>query len=172
MTKKELLNIFPILSNEYSNFVVNEEKLLVWYELLRDLDTRFVKCAVLMHISESKYPPTVAEIRKKALSLSKPKELNGLEAYNEVVKAINTYGFRRVNEAYNSLPTEIVKVIKNIGWRELCLSNSPDTIRKQFIKMYEQGIENESDHLPEGLKEKISLITKDGQADLQLPQGI
>jgi hypothetical protein len=59
-----------------------------------------------------------------------------------------------------SLPEAVRKTVQYIGWQELCLSEEPDVVRAQFMRMYQQVAERRQKEavLPPALKEAIAAI--------------
>jgi len=55
----------------------------------------------------------------------------------------------------------VAKVVKYLGWQEICLSEEPGVIRGQFLKMYAQVTEREQKErlLPAALKEDIKRLS-------------
>ena len=53
-----------------------------------------------------------------------------------------------------SFPEPVEKVVKAIGWTEICTSENLNVIRGQFLKMYEETINCELERLilPDNLK--------------------
>lgn len=143
----------------------------VWQNLLSDLPVQAVLMAVEKHCICSVYPPTVAEIRTVISEAVHPDlQLAASDAWGEVTRAVRMYGMYQEERALQSLSERTRRVVKSMGWRELCSSEEVDVIRGQFRKAYE-GIsvrEKQDALLPDRLKRQIALV---GQGGLRLLVG-
>ena len=162
MVKKELVMILAILKETFKDFQVTETKINIWYDLLKDLDFKITQIAIEKLISESTFPPTIADIRKQVIEIIHP-VIDAAEAYGEVRKAIKEYGYDNAYEALKSMSPLTRKVCEYIGWQNICLSEEPSVVRGQFLRMYEQLREKEQKEmlLPEGLKEQIKALARE-----------
>ncbi|MFD7521413.1 hypothetical protein [Paenibacillus chitinolyticus] len=64
MTWNEVVQLFAIIHNSYSNFAADEQKIAVWQELLSDVPAELAFQNLRNHIRASQYLPTIAEIAK------------------------------------------------------------------------------------------------------------
>ena len=75
MKKQEILMVLALICSSYPNIKDNEEKIKamanVWYEFFKNDDADKVLMAVRKHIEQSKFIPTVADIRE--LMTEKPR---------------------------------------------------------------------------------------------------
>ena len=164
MTVNETLTLIEILAATYPNQrnfsdpqqAVKTAK--VWASLMPDIPAKVAIAAVQKHCMLNKFPPTPAEIRAAAVSVTNPKCIpDAAEAWGEVVRAVRNFGYYREEEALASLPPLVAKVTRSIGWKDICLSEEPDVLRGQFRMAYNQYQEREKEQLflPESFKEKI-----------------
>jgi len=100
--------------------------------MLQDIPIDVAQAAVMAHLSQSVYPPTVADIRSAAEKITAPNRLEAIEAWELIVKAIRKYGYYREAEAMASLPPEIADMARRFTWEALCTSENVDTLRAQF----------------------------------------
>lgn len=93
-------------------FIPDNYAFLVWYNLLRDLPYEQADKAIKNHIMQSKFPPTIADIREKASELIKDEtdELTEAEAWSLVWDAICNSSYH-AEEEYAKLPADIQKVV-------------------------------------------------------------
>ena len=98
--------------------------------------------------------------------------MSAAEAWGEVEKKIRWYGYYREVEALENMTPQVAKVVRYIGWRNICLSEEPSVIRGQFLKMYQQVAESEQKErlLPLNLRDDIKRIS-DARAINQLEEG-
>lgn len=140
MNRAEVIKLITILSINYRNWPgedKEEDTVLLWESMLADMSFEIGQAAVKMHISRSVYPPTIADIRDAAATITAPKTIEAIEAWDMITDAIRKYGFYRETEAMESLPEDVAQMAKRFGWRELCLSENVDTLRAQFRMAWE-----------------------------------
>ncbi len=162
MKKTEIVQLLVVINAAFPNMQVNEVMVDLWHELLGDIDFNLAKAAVKKILLESPYPPTIADIRKQVAEITTPKQIDPAEAWGEVERAIRYYGSYREEEALASMSPAVARVVKYIGWREICLSEEPGVLRGQFLKMYQQLQERERKEalLPPDLKNEIQQISQ------------
>lgn len=166
MTPKETAQILGIVAIAYQNFVLDKPKISVWHELIGDLDFNLAQMAVKKLISESPYPPTVHDIRRRAAEIIQPQLPDAAEAWGIVKANIRKYGRYHVTEGIEALPEPVKTTVRYFGYIELC-EGDPDIIRAQFMRMYDQvanRLKNEQ-LLPLPLREQIKALA--GQLALE-----
>lgn len=164
MTKTETVKLLAVISAAYPNMQVTEATVEIWNELLGDLELNIALTAAKKLILESPYPPTIADIRKRAVEVMTPPEdrIDAAEAWGEVQRAIRLYGYYREAEALQSMTPRTAKVVRLMGWREICLSEDLGVVRGQFMKMYQQTLDREQKGrlLPDALRNDIKKLTE------------
>lgn len=97
-------------------FIPDNDAMLVWYNLLKDLSYEQVSVAIQKHMMQEKFPPTIADIREKASELIKEEtdELSETEAWSIVWKAICKSSYNS-EEEYSKLPEDLQKVVGSHG---------------------------------------------------------
>ncbi len=137
MTRDELGKIIMALSATYDNFPVTEKAQFdIWYEMLRDLDYRVTMIAVKELIATSVFPPKIAEIRRGATQILHPTQTS-TEAWEEVTRAVRRHGSYGEAEALAQMSPIARRVVKSMGYRELCLSENQMADRAHFLKLFE-----------------------------------
>lgn len=152
----------------------------VWAEMLKDIPFELGKAAVAAHAAGSPYAPAISEIRAYARKMTQPPELSADEAWELARKAMSRFGsgpYKNFTtgkypreEARDSLPAEVWRVMEMIGYNYMCKSERPETIHNQFIDAWlrqEKRREEQANmmpFLPPALKEKV-LAIGDGQSD-------
>lgn len=139
MTREEFGTIVLALRAAYQrdSFLADREMAALWYDMLSDLDYRAVHESVKRHILTSKFPPTIAEIRKG--TVNEEDFQNGMEAWALVHKAICN-GIYHAEEEFEKLPEAAQRAIGSPGvLYELALSDNKTVgIEKaRFLKVYE-----------------------------------
>ena len=162
MMKTETVKLLAVISAAYPNMQVTEATVEIWHELLGDLKLNIALIAAKKLILESPYPPTIADIRKRAVEIMTPPEdrIDAAEAWGEVMRALRVFGYYREAEALKSMSPRTAKVVRFMGWSEICLSEELGVVRGQFIKMYQQVAEREYKEqlLPVTLRDDIKKI--------------
>lgn len=159
MKPTETIQLLAVINAAFPNMQVTEAMVNLWHELLGDLDFDLAKAAVKKLLLESPYPPSIADIRKRAAEIITPPEerIDASEAWGEVIRAIHRYGYYRQEEALASMSPRTAKVARYMGWQEICTSERPDVVRGQFMKMYETVANREKQErlLPASLRAEI-----------------
>ncbi len=148
MNINELKQITAMLTTAYPKFELSsKEAIKLWYMMLQDIDFEIMKSAVIKHIAESEFPPTIASLRKMATEISNPqiKAITGADAWGEVVKAIRNYGYSAEEKALASMSDITRKIVKRFGFKTLCMSENTIADRAHFIKAYEAEKKNSFD---------------------------
>lgn len=120
------------------------EQAMLYDRKLQDIPDVILYTAVDALAGESKYLPTIAEIRARAKSLYE--QAAGIEkpdagrGWGEVVKAIGHVGMNRFPKFDDPITSETVR---RMGWKEICLApvDSTSTLRAQFMRMYDMCAE-------------------------------
>lgn len=173
MNRKEIINLLGIATANFPNLQQKEMKptAILWEKALSDISYDVAEKALLKVLSTSRFFPTVADIRESAAQLTEPRTLDAMEAWGLIVEAIRKYGYYRQGDALRSLPEDVAEMVKRFTWHDLCLSESPETLRAQFRMAWETQSKrkNEIKALPieiRGLLEDVSKNMKllgDGQ---------
>lgn len=146
MKRADIINLVGVCSINYRNFPeAGKEEALVslWTTMLEDVEYEVAELAVHKHMSESVYAPTVADIRAKISDIQAPQGLTAMEAWGSVLKSIQQYGSYREKEAIESLDPVTQRVVRNIGFRNLCMSENEMADRAHFTKAYDVHVNRE-----------------------------
>ena len=160
MTKIETAKLLAVLAAAFPRFEVDDLKVQVWHEMLGDLDYSLASLAIKKLILENTFAPAIAEVRKAVMEILNPDGMTAAEGWGEVERAIRLYGYCRETEALESMSPRVAKVVKYIGWQNICLNEEPGVVRGQFLKMYAQVAEREQKELllPAGLRNEIQRL--------------
>jgi hypothetical protein len=140
MNREDALKLITICSANYRNWPEpGKETAMVdlWTMMLRDMPLEVAQAAVMTHMSQSVFPPTVADIRGAAEKITSPNRLEAIEAWDLIIRAIRNYGYYREVEAMASLPPEVADMARRFTWESLCTNDNPDTLRAQFRMAWE-----------------------------------
>ena len=144
-----------------ATFLPDEDSIKIWYRLLQDIPYEVANIAIQRHMMTNKFPPTIAEIREQA-ALSVNNELNSDwgQSWEQVCRAIRTYGLWGTEEAFASMDDITRQCVKRLGWKELCMSENPMQDRANFRMIFEElklKTKQES-ALPLNVKESIAKL--------------
>lgn len=140
MKQTEVIKLIGICSANYRNWPEEskaEPMLALWTKMLSDTEYFIAEAAVEKYLAESIYPPTIADIRTRIADLTVFREKTAIEAWGDVGEAIRKYGSYNEKKAMDSLTGVTHKVVKAIGYKELCLSENEMADRAHFLKVYD-----------------------------------
>lgn len=115
----------------------DEQRLIAAYELyaelLADLPSGALKSATLLHISESRFFPTIAELRQRALDLTSPPIPSALEAWDAATSGKGSPLARRILSllGFDSFALRVA------DWQTLSVA------RSHFVREYDQQVSRE-----------------------------
>ena len=138
-TTEEILTIFGLLKANY-HYVLKgmtdgqiSDLQVLWCELLKDMDGQLLRAAALQHVATSKWFPTVAELREAAADIVNPNHMTAMEAWGEVARQIMAIGSYGRPQFSNPV---IDRIVSDMGWTNLCMSEMPGADRARFIEAY------------------------------------
>lgn len=118
----------------YPNSQVADATIKVYLAMLREIDIQVLTAAIQQCMAESKFLPSVAEIRDKAIALITPIAPEPLEAWGIVVREIKRTGFYAKPQFENPI---IAAAVEALDWQALCTSENQIADRAHFSKVYE-----------------------------------
>lgn len=112
MTREEFKTIVKALKAVYTSpsFIPDQHAFDVWYGLLQDLPYAVVSKSAQYHMTTSERIPTIANLRQGAKELTVPEELNEVQAWSIVSKAIRNSAYHSVEE-YEKLPPLVQQAV-------------------------------------------------------------
>ena len=161
MTKKEVGKLIALAVANFPNMQDKDLSMtaVLWEEMFADMPYELTKNALIKVLVTAKFWPSVAEIREAALALQNPDMITPAEAWSQANAALDRYGYYRADEGMRSLPPAIQKTLRALGgFSEVCITENIDTVRAQFMRMYEQFAKTEREYavLPESVKQFIA----------------
>ena len=142
MSKLDTLKSLSGLQLAYSKDL-SEERMDFYVEMLQDIPAQTLSDVVKIIIQTSRFLPTIAEIREKAIEGTKimmgTKEPDPDEAWGMVQKAIMRIG----QYSHPDFGTPILQeTVDHMGWKDICQTPADDTgiLRAQFRRAYEQAL--------------------------------
>ena len=92
------------------NILPTNESMELWFDMLQDLDYQQASVGLKIYIATNKFPPAISDIRAYAMRVKELQELNEMEAWSLVKKAIRNGGYNSVEE-YEKLPPLVQKAV-------------------------------------------------------------
>lgn len=161
LTREEFRLIVKGLKAVYNeqNFISTQAAFDIWYDSLNDLTYQELSYAAQKYIQTGHFAPKPADLREIISSAKNPVRMYG-DAWEDVMMAIRRYGYMREQDALESLDPLTRKAVQNLGYQNLCMSESPETDRANFRMIYEQlsAREKEDNAIAPALKEQIERI--------------
>lgn len=140
MTKKEF-SIFAMALRTYfpkEKILPNEQAMELWFLQLQDIPYKALEVALNKWVATNKWSPSIADLREAVAGLCEEDVADWGQAWESVLKAIRNFGMYRIEEALASLDDLTRQAVKQIGFREICLSENIQTDRANFRMIYEQ----------------------------------
>lgn len=119
----------------YPNESVNELTIATYLELLADIPAPLLVAAIMQCAAECKFMPKPAEIRERYASMRESVFRSPAEAWELVMREMRATGHSgRPNFDGDAL---VERVVKMVGWRNLCVSENISYERHTFLRLYE-----------------------------------
>lgn len=162
MDKKQFATLAIGIKSAYpaSKILEDTASMDFWYMLLSDIPYEVAENAIMEHICTNVFAPNVAEIRKLCMERCKQPVSSFDEAWGVVQKAISKYGLSNAQEAFATMDELTLSVVKNLGWRSLCVSESPEADRANFRMAYEakEEVAKKGIQLPDFVAQNKALL--------------
>lgn len=115
----------------------NNEAMQLWFRELNDIPFPVAEAALRKWVSTNKWSPSIAEIRETAANVQNGEIPEWGEAWEQVCTAIRKYGFYEPKKALESMDPLTRQVVKQLGFRNICVSENPMAERANFRQCYE-----------------------------------
>ena len=164
MNKKEFAILASALRTYYpkEKLLPNEQAMELWFNQLKDIPYQVAETALNKWVATNKWSPSIADIREQAAGITQGEAKEWGDAWQDVLKAISKYGSYDELKALDSLDEVTRRVVKRLGYRNLCFSEEIQVDRANFRMIYEQEIQKykKDAALPQSLKALINNIPK------------
>jgi hypothetical protein len=170
----EVIKLIGLCSINYRNWPEDGKEELVkelWTKMLSDTSFEVAQVAIEKFLSESVYPPTIADIRQRIADITVIPEKTGIEAWGDVKQAIRQYGSYNEKKAMDSLRGVTRKVVEAVGFRTLCMSENEMADRAHFLKVYDNLDKREQEDSKLLLSTKESIQRIQGERQRRLMEG-
>lgn len=161
MDKKEFSIFASALRTYYprEKLLPNEPAMQLWYNQLQDIPYKLAETALNKWVALEKWSPSIADIRQLTAEMVNGEPEDWGESWRQVEHAIHRYGMYREEEALASLDETTRQVVKRLGFKNLCTSETPATERANFRMIYEQIVERRTKNAQ--IPERLRLIIQD-----------
>ena len=160
INKKEFAIFASTLRTYYpkEKLLPNEQALELWYKQLQDIPYQVAEVTLNKWVAINKWSPSIADIREQATALIKGEVKEWGDAWQDVLSAMAKYGSYQEQKALDSLDETTRRVVKRLGFRNLCMSEEIQVDRANFRMIYEQEQQREKQdaQLPPKLKALIT----------------
>lgn len=157
-SNEQFLNMMNGLRAAYPRFKVADsaEGMRMWEAMLSDIPYEQLSKAVQKHISTSKYPPSIADIRELATHETPSDWGQGWELTLRLIRRHGSYGEQEALEELKQKDIRAYKTVKRMSFKELCFSENITADRANFRMIYEQVKEQDkyNQQLPERLRDR------------------
>jgi hypothetical protein len=164
MTREEFKILAKGMKAVYAQptFLPDADAFNIWYSLLQDIEYMVAQAAIQMYMLTNKFPPTIADIRECAASVSVGEKPLWSDGWEEVLMAIRKFGSYRETEALNNMTETTRMAVQRLGFRNICMSENIMADRANFRMVFEQIAEREhtAQQIPVKLSNLIESIQK------------
>ena len=168
MTREETVKIIRIMVDSYPNYKPNDisETVDVWHMMLSEYTYEQISVALKAYIlsDTSGFAPSIGQLVGKIHAITKPQELNEMEAWALVSKAIRNSGYNSVEE-FSKLPPLVQKAVglpdQLMTWA-LDENYNEQVVSSNFMRCYrtELARHDELSKMPSEVKALIDSVSK------------
>lgn len=152
MTREETKKILMIVSASYPNWHPQDMSFTVdvWAMMLEDYTYNQIALALKAYITtnESGFAPSVGQVLGKLQEITTPKELNEMEAWGLVSRALRN-GYYGAEEEYEKLPPLVQKAIGSPSqlrnWSQTSVESVENVVQSNFMRAYRNVLAWEKD---------------------------
>lgn len=130
------MTVLRFLVDAYPAMEISPGTLAIYVQVLSDIPPEQLKIAVLRHVTQSRFFPSVSELREAAAGLHQEAEdqPDAYTAWAEVTAAFRDVGYYRQPTWSHPLIGRAVDALG--GWRNLCQSENGVADRARFFEVY------------------------------------
>ncbi len=160
MTETEFAGAIEVLQVGKGK-VLSPREIEVWYKFLADVPLEALQGGIARFVCEGDDFPSIAKIRRLAMSYVHGECLSWGEAYENLVAASRRWGFAESPLARGSLDSLTWLTVQSLGgWQVVCdvTTDLRSTFRAQFRNVYQELAERAVSrrNLPEALRPRIT----------------
>lgn len=165
MTREETIELLMMVQAAFQNYKPQDKTVAVntWFLMLADYPYQQVQMALKAYIATdtSGFAPNIGHIIDKIQMITNPAELNEMEAWSLVSKALRNGNYKS-REEFEKLPDLVKEAVgspENIhNWAQSDIKSIESVIQSNFIKSYRIVVnrQKEMQKLPKDIKAVIS----------------
>ncbi len=169
MTREETKKILMMVQASYPNFNPPDKTVTVdtWFLLLKDNEYLAIQQALMAYITTdtSGFAPSIGQLLDKLHTIQSPQELNEMEAWSLVSKALRN-GYYGAVEEFNKLPPLVQKAVgspDNLrNWSQTDTNSIENVVQSNFMRSYRLVVnrENEIKKMPADVRTLIEDVNK------------
>lgn len=170
MTRDEFKILVKGMKAVYTapGFIPDKDAFEVWYGLLNDIPYDVASATIKSYMMTETKIPTPADIRGKSRKFVNSDELNEIEAWTLVSKALRN-GYYGAEEEFSKLPPIVQKAVGSPAqlrmWATTDESSVESVISSNFMRTYKAEVKRAEEYarLPEDVKaimQKISPLNR------------
>lgn len=152
MTRKETIELLMVIQSAYPNFKPPDKTVAVdtWYTMLRDMDYNVVQMGLRAYITSdtSGFAPSIGQLINTIYTIQSPQELNEMEAWALVSKALRN-GYYGAVEEFDNLPPLVQKAVgtpDNLrNWSQANTESVENVIQSNFMRSYRTVVKREEE---------------------------
>lgn len=143
MTKNEVVKLLMTIQTFYPNYQVENKEFTInaWYSIIGDCDYKPMEKALRAYITTdtSGFAPSIGQLINKLHEVQSPQELNEMEAWLLVGKALRNGTYGAVKE-FNKLPPLVQKAVgspDNLrNWAQTDSESIENVVQSNFMRTY------------------------------------
>lgn len=152
MTRDETIKLLMVIQSAYPNFKPPDKTVAVdtWYTMLRDMDYNVVQMGLRAYITSdtSGFAPSIGQLINTIYTIQNPQELNEMEAWVLVSKALRNGYYGAADEFYK-LPPLVQKAVgapDNLrNWSQTNMESIENVIQSNFMRSYRTVMKREEE---------------------------
>lgn len=163
MTREETVKIIRIMVDSYPNYKPNDisETVDVWQMMLEEYSYQEVSVALKAYIlsDDSGFAPSIGKLVSKIHTMTTPQELNEMEAWSLVYKAICNSTYNSVEE-FSKLPPLVQKAVglpENLREWAMTENLNLEVVMSNFQRAYKSELKRheELQKMPQNVRQLI-----------------
>lgn len=170
MTREETIKLLMVIQSAYPNFKPPDKTVAVdtWYTILKDMDYNVVQMGLRAYITSdtSGFAPSIGQLINTIYTIQNPQELNEMEAWFLVSRALRN-GYYGAVEEFDNLPPLVQKAVgtpDNLrNWSQTNTDSVENVIQSNFMRSYRTVVKREEEikKMPADVQALIENVNKD-----------
>lgn len=169
MAKNEVIKLLMTIQTFYPNYRVENKEFTInaWYTIIGDYDYKLMEKALRTYITTdtSGFAPNIGQLLDKLHAIQNPQELNEMEAWSLVSKALRN-GYYGAVEEFDKLPPLVQKAVgspDNLrNWAQTDINSIENVVQSNFMRTYRIVVKREKEYqkLPADVQTLIENVNK------------